>query len=305
MKCIRWEDMPLTSNIHPHPPLRFLPVALPLRDRVEAIRAGSGNTLYVHSFASLFAWQADEGYRICLSDDAFLVRYGARGDGAYLFPCGSDEGKRRLIDALLEQATPDFFYLRDADKRFLEREYPGWFSFEACRDDYSYLYDREAQLAMEGKEFKNLRHQVNLGRAVADRWTTEPLTEDNLARALEITRRWAEGRAAGDPTDVRAVETALRHFSSLGLWGALFQADGEDIAYVAGTFLTPEIFDICFSKVLDSRCDCFIKWALYRVLPPGVTTVDSEEDMGLPGLRTHKLLRHPKELVRVWKGSLR
>ena len=82
-------------------------------------------------------------------------------------------------------------------------------------------------------------------------------------------------------------------------------ADGEDIAYVLGTFITPEIFDICFCKVLDKRCDYYIKWELYRILPCQVKTVDSEEDMGLEGLRTHKLLRRPKELIRVWKGDAR
>ena len=295
--------MLLTSDTNGSSPLRFTPITLPQRERVEAIRAGSGNTLYVHSFASLFAWQADERYRISVCDDAYLVRYGARGGNAYLFPCGSDAGKRRMIDALLQQESPVFFYISDTDKRFLEETYPGRFSFEACRDDYPYLYDRDAQLSLAGKDFKNLRHQINLGRAVAGTWTTEPLTEDSLERALRITRKWAEGRAEGDPTDVAAAETALRHFTALGLWGALFQADGEDIAYVAGTFITPEIFDICFSKVLNSLCDCYVKWELYRALPPAVKTVDSEEDMGLAGLRTHKLLRRPKELVRVWKGS--
>ena len=84
----------------------------------------------------------------------------------------------------------------------------------------------------------------------------------------------------------------------------LFQADGADIAYVAGSFVTPQIYDINFCKVLDPRCDCYIKWALYAALPTEVKTVDSEEDMGIQGLRTHKLLRQPKELTRVWKGSL-
>ena len=40
-----------------------------------------------------------------------------------------------------------------------------------------------------------------------------------------------------------------------------------------------------------------------RALPPEVKTVDSEDDMGLIGLRKHKLLRKPKDLTRVWKGS--
>ncbi len=287
------------------PPLQFTPIALEQMDRLEEIRARSGSTLYVYTFASLFVWQAEEGYSVCISGDAFLVRHGVRGENVYMFPCGTESGKKRLIDALLQDGSPVFSYVSDEDRLFLERTYPGSFGFEACRDDYPYLYDKDAQIALSGKGFKNLRHQIHQGRAAADVWTTEALTEENVERALQINRQWAEARPDGDLTDTAPAETALLHFSQLRLWGMLFLADGRDAAYVLGTFVTPSVFDICFCKVLDKRCDCFIKWELYRALPSGVRTVDSEEDMGLPGLRTHKLLRRPKELLRVWKGSLR
>ena len=271
-------------------------------DRVEAIRSASGSTLYVYSFASLFSWQEQEQYGIHISDDAFLVKYGIRGENVYLFPCGSDAGKRRLIDALMAEGSPSFSYVTDEDRAFLENEYPGKFSFIDCRDDYPYLYDKDEQIALAGKDFKHLRHQVNLGRAVANEWSSEILTAENVERAMTINRKWADAHSDGGPADTAAAEAALRHFSLLRLYGVLFQADGDDVAYVAGIFVTPEIFDISFCKVLDKQCDCYIKWALYCALPPEVKIIDSEEDMGLEGLRTHKLLRRPKELVRIWKG---
>lgn len=286
------------------PSLLFTPISISQRKKVEAIRSASGSTLYVYTFTSLFSWREFEQYEICFGDDAFLVKNGAAGENAYLFPCGSPEGKKALIDALLPHRKPVFYSVTDEDRRFLENTYPGRFTFEDCRDEYSYLYDKDEQIAMQGKEFKNLRHQVNLGRASAQKWSFEPLTEGNIARALVLNRRWEEGRSSTDPTDMTAVETALRHFSRLSLWGLLFQADGKDTAYVAGCFISPKIFDISFCKVLNPQCDCFIKWALYRALPPEVKIVDSEDDMGIIGLRTHKLLRRPKVLVRVWKGSL-
>ncbi|MBQ7160684.1 MAG: DUF2156 domain-containing protein [Clostridia bacterium] len=288
----------------PSPP-EFTRISLPQMERVEAIRAASGSVLHVHTFASLYAWQECEGYEICIADGAFLVKYGARGENAYLFPCGDGAGKKALIDALLQSGTPTFHYVSDDDKLFLENAYPGRCVFTACRDDYPYLYDKEEQIALAGKEFKSLRHQVNLGRLSARSWSSEPLTAENAERALRINRKWADSRADGDLADTAAAETALRELSQLGIWGVIFQADGEDVAYVAGTFITPEIYDVCFCKVLEKQCDCFIKRELYRVLPETVRTVDSEEDMGIAGLRTHKLLRRPKELVRVWKGEMK
>lgn len=285
-------------------PLQFKPIGLPERERMESIRVRSGSTLYTYAFASLFAWASTERYSVNVSDDAFLVRYGGRGEQAYLFPCGTEEGKKKFIDVLMETGRPVFYSVSDEDRAFVEKTYPGMFVFEECRDDFPYLYDRKQQIALDGKEYKSLRHEVNYGRNAAGEWTSEQLNGHNVERALAVNRKWAETRSAGDVADLIASETALRHFSDLGMWGVLFQADGEDRAYVAGTFITPQIFDICFCKVLDKRCDCYVKWELYRLLPPEVNTVDSEEDMGLEGLRRHKLLRRPKTLVRVWKGQL-
>lgn len=287
------------------PSLQFTQITLPQMDRIESIRAQSGSALYVYTFASLYVWQAEEQYSICVSEDTFLVKHGVRGENVYMFPCGTDSGKKRLIDVLLQNGSPAFSYVTDDDKRFLESVYPGRFSFTDCRNDYPYLYDKMEQIALAGGDFKSLRHQVHLGRAIAGTWLPEPLTEENVERALIINRKWAEARAAGDLADTAAAETALRHFSVLHLWGMLFQADGEDVAYAVGVFVTPEIFDVSFCKVLNKQCDCYIKWELYRALPPEVRTVDSEEDMGLAGLRTHKLLRRPKELIRIWKGDPR
>ncbi len=296
--------MTVTPDMPEALPLTFAPIESDHFERIESIRSASGSTLYVYTFPSLFAWKEYEGYEVCFGDGAFLIKNGTAGDDAYLFPCGTPEGKKDLIDRLLPRGAAVFYSVTDQDRLFLETVYPGRFSFEDCRDEYPYLYDKDEQIAMAGKEYKRVRHQVNLGRAVADEWTIQKLDDTNIDRALSLNRSWAKGRDAGDLADTTAAETALRHFSQLGMWGLLFKADGADIAYVAGCFITPGIFDICFCKVLDKRCDCFIKWALYRALPEEVKTVDSEDDMGYAGLRTHKLLRRPKELTRVWKGDL-
>ena len=283
-------------------PLSFAPITMAQAKQVESVRRAFGNTLYVYTFASLFAWQEDEQYTICLCDDGFLVKNAAEGAHAYLFPCGSDSKKKALIDALLSYEKPVFGCMTEEDRQFLEENYPGLFAFEECRNEFPYLYDKDAQIALRGKGYKSLRHQINIGRAAAKEWTVIPLSEENVTRALSLNRRWAQSKGINDLADVRAAETALTHFSELSLWGLLFQADGRDLAYVVGTFITPQIFDVSFCKVLDNRCDCYIKWELYRNLPQETKTVNSEEDLGLEGLRRHKLLRQPKELTRIWKG---
>lgn len=285
------------------PTLDFEPITLSHRERVESIRKTCGSTLYVYGFTSLFAWQAEEQYSICFYGNAFLIKNGAQGENAYLFPCGESADKKALIDALLLKESPVFYSLTDEDKCFLEKEYARQFSFEECRDEFVYLFDREAQIALKGTDFKRLRHKIRAGRAGAAQWTTQALASGNMERALAINRAWAERNQTG-LADTAAAELALKNFSQLSMWGLLFTADGEDIAYVAGAFTTPEIFDLCFCKVLHKGCDFFIRWTTYAALPDEVKTIDCEDDLGIEGLRINKLSRRPKELVRIWKGSM-
>ena len=293
----------MNKNADTAKPLEFTPISLQQKEQIEAIRTAFGNTLYVYTFASLYAWQTDEQYEICFSGNAFIVKNGAVGENAYLFPCGEDGDKKKLIDSLLLYEKPDFYSLSDEDKHFLENEYPGKFAFEERRDEFIYLYDRKEQVELRGKHFKSLRHHVNSGRSKAAEWITEELNEENIERALEVNRKWAEARKDYGLADTVAAGRALENFGRLSMWGLIFKADGEDAAYIAGSFITPEIFDLCFCKVLNKGCDFFVRWSLCAALPQEVKTVNCEEDLGIEGLRINKLSRQPKELVRIWKGS--
>ena len=284
-------------------PLRFEPISLSHMERAEAIRKAYGNTLYIYTFASLYAWQTDEQYEICFLGNAFIVKNGTMGENAYLFPCGENGDKKKIIDSLLQHEKPLFCSITDEDKQFLESEYPNGFSFEECRDDFIYLYNRKDQVELRGKRFKSLRHHVNSGRSNADEWTVEELNASNIERALEVNRKWAEARKDYGLADTVAAERALKNFEQLSLWGLIFKADGEDAAYIAGSFITPEIYDLCFCKVLNKGCDFFVRWSLCAALPEEVKTVNCEEDLGIEGLRINKLSRQPEELVRIWKGS--
>ena len=283
--------------------LTFSPISLSQREKVEAIRKEFGNTIYVYTFASLFAWKEDEQYAICFCDDAFLVKNGAEGESAYLFPCGSERGKKQLIDALLQYEKPVFYSLTDDDKAFLEAKYPEKFEFTERRNEFIYLFDKDEQIALKGKDYKKQRHQINIGKASAKEWRSEPLTEANIERALELNRKWFEKKGSNALADTKAAKCALENFNQLYMWGLLFQADGKDTAYIAGSFISSEIFNLSFCKVLGERRDFFVRWAFYGALPQEVKTIDSEEDLGIEGLRINKLSRHPKELLRIWKGN--
>ena len=122
--------------------LSFTDITISDKEQIESIRAISGNTLYTYTFTTLFAWKDAERYKICLKNDAYLVKNGSRGSNAYLFPCGSEEGKIKLSDELISRERPVFYFVSNEDKAFLEKNYLGKFQYVDCRNDYPYLYDK-------------------------------------------------------------------------------------------------------------------------------------------------------------------
>ena len=107
------------SNTNPIQPLVFEPISLSHKERVETIRKAFGNTLYVYTFASLFSWQQDEQYEICFLGNAFVIKNGAQCENAYLFPCGEESDKKKLIDILLNGDVVDALsFIIHADKAY-------------------------------------------------------------------------------------------------------------------------------------------------------------------------------------------
>lgn len=284
--------------------LQFTPITLSLKEKVEAIRKKCGNTLYLNTFASLFSWSEDEQYEICITEGAFIVKNGVEGENAYMFPVGNESAKLKLIDALMEYEKPVFVSVTDEDKALLEKAYPDIFSFEECRNEFIYLYDKDEQLELRGKKFKSVRHNINSGRSFANEWSVIPLSDNNIKRALKINEKWATVKGDYTLADINAANTALKNFTELSMFGIILQADGKDAAYVAGSFITPEKFDLAFCKVLAKGCDFFTRWTFFSALPEETKIIDSEEDLGIEGLRDNKLSRRPKELIRIWKGSI-
>jgi len=177
------------------------------------------------------------------------------------------------------------------------------FEFEEIRDEFIYLFDRKAQVELKGKDYKKQRHQIHIGKNSAAQWSTELLTQENTDRAIAINKEWVKKTGKNGLADIEAANCALKHFKELSMWGMLFKADGEDVAYVMGSFITPEIFDLAFCKVIGERRDFFVRWKVFSSLPQEVVTIDSEEDLGIEGLRINKLSRHPQKLIRIWKGN--
>lgn len=278
---------------------RCRPVILGDRPAMEEIRAQAGHTLSAHAFVSLFLWQGRMNLSVCLEKDAFFVRFGKRGKNAWFYPCGSREAQARFLQAGLD--CPDFslHYIRQEDLDFVQNQFPGRFRFEEARGDWEYICDRQNQEALPGKPFRNLRAKVRKAQKRFD-WSVIPMDPSHRSEAEQVVRMWEAGREADGDGDV--VMTGMDFFEELGLRGILLSDQEGPKAMAFGSVIAPGIFDLHATKTLVPRIDSYLKWELYRHLPPEVLWINQEEDLDIPGLRTNKEESVPDHLIPLWKG---
>ena len=91
--------------------------------------------------------------------------------------------------------------------------------------------------------------------------------------------------------------------------GTLLLCENEPIAFSLGERLNADTFDISFEKAVDipGAYPMIARETARQLLAahPELTTLNREEDMGIPGLRKAKAEWHPRELLMKYTAKLR
>lgn len=276
------------------------------REQIEDIRRRSGHTLSSHAFASLWLWRRQMGLRLYLEEEIFSVKAEGFGRNTWFFPCGNEEKKRAFIRK--HQGEKDFAlcYLREADVRFLEENFPGIFVIDAAPDASEYIYDRREMDVMAGGRFSNMRKQIKkLLRTYQVR--TERIDSHNLADAIKLLH--GQPVPAHTPgyhflRDDGIAEEALMYRENLGLFGVLVYLDGEPKSMAMGFALTPDTVDGCIERHGGdvSGISYLTQREFFLSSPVQYRLMNGEEDMGLPGLRTMKRHMVPSGKNEIWEA---
>lgn len=286
-------------NVHT---ISFESIELCHKMKIDQIRTQSKHILSSHSFSSIYLWREKMHLKLFLTENLFCVKREEMFQDQYFFPCGEDGEKIRFIQALIREGSVFFQYIREEDKAFLEKYFPGKFEFRSAREDWEYVYDKREQIDLSAGGFKHLRSKVHQGER-GYHWIIENLTTDNLHYAYEVADNWNNRTTnKGAYADIQATMAALDNFEELGLSGLVLKAEQKPLAIAVGTAITEDTFDLHISKTLVSNIDSYLKWELFRSLPNEITYINREEDLGIEGLRCNKSEMKPVRFNELWKG---
>ncbi|HOY69004.1 MAG TPA: phosphatidylglycerol lysyltransferase domain-containing protein [Candidatus Ozemobacteraceae bacterium] len=223
-------------------------------------------------------------------------------DGRYMYLAPVGKGPLEpVLETLMAylRAAGEPCALRYVPKRIAEEiaaAFPGAV-IEPQRGDFDYLYDRRELAELAGRRFHQKKNFVNRLEEEA-----RPVVEEYTPACAAEVERFLEDWYAHFPADdenVRIEAGALRRMLPCikGICGKalLVRVAGT----IAGFTLASPIHRDCWVVTIE-KADRHVKgmyqylnWALANRLPPEVTVINRETDLGIEGLRTAKLSYHP------------
>jgi len=286
--------------------MNFAPIELHQRRSVDSIREKYGHSLSSHSFHSLYLWRDEMGLSLFIGDDFFVVKCLWKGANCYFFPCGGEETAARFIEAHIADPGFKLCYMRRRDADFLKLRYKGRFKVADDRGSSEYLYDRARETQLRGKLYSRLRYRLNSLERHHELSALE-LTAENSGEAKALVLKWGENHGPCSVTGLSDLDVSLEAVElreRLGLSGILAYVDGEAMALIVGGFLNHDMYDLCVTKVAGdyNGLEMFARRELFSRLPERCGTINAEEDLGIEGLRAHKLDMRPSSLVEVFEG---
>jgi hypothetical protein len=259
---------------------------------------------HVHSgFVSNYLWQDVFGHQIFIEEDLLLAKVTMLGENCWHFPIGATEKKLSFIKEHLYEADFTLDYLSLEDAQFLATHFPFLFRFERTPDNYEYLYKVEDLISLSGKSARHQRQNASYFEKAYEIEIQE-VTQKNLPDAQKILECWQERHQHIEDSDYEIVKRALAEVGGL-LTGLLLYRDGEPSSFTLGAPYAKGKYDYVVAKFVESIRgeDNYLARALCQKLQGEYEYINYEEDLGVMGLRAHKLRLHPAVLTKTYKAS--
>jgi hypothetical protein len=171
-------------------------------------------------------------------------------------------------------------------------------------DDYVYLARQLATLT--GRRMHQKKNHYNYFIA-HNQFECLPVTSDLTPELLAVQEGWLATKVEREeiaPRQLRhemeSVREILEHLDELDLLGLAIRLGGRLEGFTLGEQVRPDTALVHLEKANPEIRGLFVALTSHfcRALPPDVTYVNREQDLGLPGLRRSKESLKPDHLVR-------
>ena len=267
------------------------------------------------TFVNVYLWARFYHVKFAEVEHTLVFRTEDEDGFSFAYPAGEPENVKKALDVLMvyskERGVPFLMYTVTPDNfEYLEKWYPGRFEIEYVEGDADYVYESEKLATLSGKKLHSKRNHVNKFKIVyADRWSYEPISEDNLEECVQTGLKWRNENGCEEDEEKNAelcvTLNSLRLFKELDLVGGALRVDGKIIAFTIGEPLSEDTFVVHIEKALGEIEGAYtmINQQFVQHACMDYKYVNREEDTGSEGLRKAK--RSYRPVFMVEKGWVR
>lgn len=265
------------------------------------------------TFTNLFIWRSHYRFRWSVYKDWVFVICQENGGSVYaLQPIGPEprfEATIVILEWLNNENHGNGAVIERADHRLAyEFQTYGAVTVEPARDHFDYVYLRDDLVALEGNRYRSKRNHINKLMKTYH-FTYQTLDAGHIEACLALQEKWCQIRRCREDLNLmgewEAVEEILRNFGRLPLIGGVIIIEGTVGAFTVGEMLNGETAVVHIEKADPVTPGLFpmINREFCRNAWDGVTFINREQDLGIPGLREAKLSYYPHHFEEKFRIS--
>jgi hypothetical protein len=250
------------------------------------------------SFAGIYCFRVSHGYRQGRLADGTYVLAGA-DKGVPFFICPFGLPRHELLGELFAR----FLSMKLVTEAQAEPLRQAGYVVSEDRDNFDYLYRREDLALLHGRALQRKRNLVHFFEKT-NTYEAYPLSQDRVGDALVVLEAWRS--QARDQADYAPARDALGHANDFGLHGRLYYVEGKPVGYTLGEEAAAgTLFVVHYEKTVPNMKGLYqlINMEFVRSLPPTITLINREQDLGDAGLRQAKLTYRPQGFVKKYRAQ--
>ena len=271
-----------------------------IAEYLERIRTDS----YFYSPLYIEIWNDAKLFHICEGTHGLYLH--SRKDNAFFLPFSSDmDNAINELAALAREDGLDYV-ICPASEDIMPASLDASFIVErqSCYDEY--LYERVRLETLKGKDLQSKRNHIARFKREVQNPIIRKIEKSDfpelLSLAREIIQKMPGEMLQSLEDEFSALSNALELWDNFNLDGCLIEADGRILAYTIAEIRRNTAI-IHFEKARQEIQGSYqmINQEYVKSLPPEVSIINRQEDLGLEGLRKAKLSYKPMGFIRKYR----
>lgn len=266
------------------------------------------------SFGNLFFWADVYDERFAEFDERLIVA--SFKEETLMFPIGEYFKPEKLATIVRELRDKLNFdgSVYDVPEDYVDRfstSLSSYFAIETSPDYYDYIHTTESLTKLSGKKLNKKRNLISQFRSEYPNAKVTPITAEQIPAVHDFANEL--NRLSGDDTstlntEFKAQQKAINHLDAPNIEGLLLTS-GQDniIAFSIFGPINNDTFDIHFEKAsreFKGAAQVINQATAELLFERGITYINREQDLGIPGLRQAKNSYKPEYLLKRFRLKL-